>query len=434
MNIVKLFSRFIVACIAGLVLTYGAMADGNIPTAGGDIGDFGAWTTEHNRNAFTGTLSHDLEQFQSGFQEQLVHDYVPIEAKVGMAFMNGMALVGRVLDISLVRFMVIFIIAVFLFWVAFEGFRMIQGNAPPQKTITDIFKKGGLILIWVLILEAGPARIFMWAMGPIITVGTYMSDMILNAVANVAGANLPDTCGAIREYTAAHTAAGALIDADMAAKLMCVPTRLSGFFYTAVAVGFKWMLAGIGTSPFAFLMGAVFVVIFIKNIWQFALMALGVIADLFLGIFMLPFTALAETIGQTSYKGIAGDIFNGFLALFHAEKLDAQINRFIKAALYFVSLSIVVAVCAAIMSGVIDMDLAKQIPSLNDNGFLVTLLVGMLVAYLANQADKIAKGLGGTIDAGMGDKVGRDIATLYKRTKAEIQKYWKIYKDSKKSS
>ena len=72
---------------------------------------------------------------------------------------------------------------------------------------------------------------------------------------------------------------------------------------TAVAAGWKWMIAGIGTSAFTTLVGAAFIVIFIYNGFKFALMGLGVIVDLFLGVFMLPFTAIAETINKTSYKG-----------------------------------------------------------------------------------------------------------------------------------
>ena len=56
----------------------------NLP-AGGDIGEFGAWTTEHNLKSFTNDMSRDLTEFQAGFQnQQLVKDYVPIEAKAGI--------------------------------------------------------------------------------------------------------------------------------------------------------------------------------------------------------------------------------------------------------------------------------------------------------------------------------------------------------------
>ena len=195
--------------------------------------------------------------------------------------------------------------------------------------------------------------------------------------------------------------------------MLCVPTRLSGFFATAVAAGWKWMIAGIGTSAFTTLVGAAFIVIFIYNGFKFALMGLGVIVDLFLGVFMLPFTAIAETINKTSYKGIVGDIFNGFLGLFKPESLQRQIERFINAAIYFVSLSIVVALCAALLAGTVDANLATNIPSLENSGFIITLMTGLLVAYLANRADEIAGNLGGAIDDSFGKKFGGDINKLW---------------------
>lgn len=409
----KIFSKLMVA-VVGLFLATGAFCATTLPTASSDIGDFGTWATENNREVLVGEISGDLEAFQSGFEKQLVADYVPIEAKVGLAFMNAMALVGRVLEISLVRFMLIFIIIAYAFWIAFEAYQIINGTADVKKTIEGIVKKGGLIVIWAIILQFGAAQIFMFIMGPIISVATYMSDMILNAVAYYVGADLPNTCATIHQYAAAHTASGALIDADAAANLMCVPTRLSGFFYTGVAVGFKWILLGLGTSAFSVLMGVAFIVLFLMCIWKFAIIALGVIADLFLGIFMLPFTALAETIGTTSYKGIAGDIFNGFVKLFNTESLSAQIGRFIKAAIYFVSLSIVVAVCVGLMSGVLVTDLSSHIPMLSDASFFVALMTGMLVWYLADKTESIAKDLGGAIDASLGKKFKDDIVNFGK--------------------
>ncbi len=428
----KFLSKIMVCVLGALLVMPGAFAAAaNVPTAG-DIGDDGVWATEHNLQAFTSKLSSDIEFFQSDFQNQLTQDYVPIEAKVGLAFINAMTLIGRVLDNSLVRFATIFIAVAFLFWMAFEAYQMIIGQTDVKKSIEGIVKKGFTIAIWVFVIEYGPAQTFMLVAGPIITVGTYMSDLILNAVATTAGASLPDTCAAIRNYAAANISPDAVIDGAAAADLMCVPTRLSGFFYTAVAAGWKWMLAGIGHSMFTFLMGLVFIVIFLINIWKFALMALGVIADLFLAIFMLPFTAIAETVGKTSYKGIVGTIFNGFLGLFKTESLGTQIARFINAAIYFVSLSIVVGICAAILSGVVDADLAAQVPSIDNDGFMITLIVGCLVAYLADKTLKIAKDLGGSVDDSLGQQFGKDITRLAKNIQAQSKKYWKLYKDSKK--
>ena len=409
-----IFSKIIIAVMAMVIIlpsaTYAATS--NLPMA--DVGDYGNWATPDNIDLFKTDITHDMEQFQP---EPIVSDYVPFEAKIGLAMMNGFSIVADVLDSSLVRFAIIFMIIAYIFWSIFEAYNMMKNGSSAMDFGVNLVKKGGVILIWIIILNFGPAQVFMWIMGPIISVGTYMSNLILNAIAGAIGTELPDTCAAIRDYAAANTSRNMLIDANAAADILCVPTRLSGFFTTAVVAGWKWMIAGIGTSAFTVLVGATFIVIFLYTGFKFLLMGLGVIMDLFLSVLMLPFTAIAETIKSTSYKGIAGDIFNGFLGLFKPESLSRQIQRFIDAAIYFVSLSIVIAVCAALLSGTVDANLASEIPTLENDGFIITLLTGCLVAYLANRADKIAtEDIGGKIDASFGKKFGDDVKRLGKNT------------------
>lgn len=409
-----IFSKIIIAVMAMVIIlpsaTYAATS--NLPMA--DVGDYGNWATPDNIDLFKTDITHDMEQFQP---EPIVSDYVPFEAKIGLAMMNGFSIVADVLDSSLVRFAIIFMIIAYIFWSIFEAYNMMKNGSSAMDFGVNLVKKGGVILIWIIILNFGPAQVFMWIMGPIISVGTYMSNLILNAIAGAIGTELPDTCAAIRDYAAANTSGNMLIDANAAADILCVPTRLSGFFTTAVVAGWKWMIAGIGTSAFTVLVGATFIVIFLYTGFKFLLMGLGVIMDLFLSVLMLPFTAIAETIKSTSYKGIAGDIFNGFLGLFKPETLSRQIQRFIDAAIYFVSLSIVIAVCAALLSGTVDANLASEIPTLENDGFIITLLTGCLVAYLANRADKIAtEDIGGKIDASFGKKFGDDVKRLGKNT------------------
>ena len=408
-----IFSKIIIAVMAMVIIlpsaTYAATS--NLPMA--DVGDYGNWATPDNIDLFKTDITHDMEQFQP---EPIVSDYVPFEAKIGLAMMNGFSIVADVLDSSLVRFAIIFMIIAYIFWSMFEAYNMMKNGSSAMDFGVNLVKKGGVILIWIIILNFGPAQVFMWIMGPIISVGTYMSNLILNAIAGAIGTELPDTCAAIRDYAAANTSGNMLIDANAAADILCVPTRLSGFFTTAVVAGWKWMIAGIGTSAFTVLVGATFIVIFLYTGFKFLLMGLGVIMDLFLSVLMLPFTAIAETIKSTSYKGIAGDIFNGFLGLFKPESLSRQIQRFIDAAIYFVSLSIVIAVCAALLSGTVDANLASEIPTLENDGFIITLLTGCLVAYLANRADSIAKDLGGSVNDSFGKQFGNDVKRLGKNT------------------
>ncbi|MBQ8293791.1 MAG: hypothetical protein IJX89_00170 [Alphaproteobacteria bacterium] len=431
---IKKISKFLSRIILGLFLLLPPLealgASANLPMA--DIGDFGTWATENNRQLLIGNMARDIDEFQGSYITQLVDDYVPIEAKIGLMFMNAMSFVGDVLDSSLVRFVIIFIIIAYAFWIVFETYNMMtSGKGDVMKLAQDIVKKGAIIAIWIIVLRFGPARIFMWIMGPIISVATVLSDLILNAVSQSAGVSLPDTCGAIREYAVTHISDNNIMTGTNAADLMCLPSRMSGFCYTAIAAGWEWIKAGIGNSAFTFAVGIVFIVMFISVAWKFMFMALGVIADLFLGVLMLPFTAIAETIGKTSYKGIAGDIFNQFLGLFKVENLQSQIQRFINAAIFFVSLSIVIAFCTAMMSGTISTNLSSNVPTIENQGFWITLLVGALTWYFANQAQSLAQKLGGSINDSIGQQMKGDITKLWKNASGTAKKWWKIIRDKK---
>ena len=427
----KILSKLFVAIVC-VCLSFSAIG---ATTAPGSIGDYGTWTTEENVGRFIESLNGDLSQLEESFRRQMVRDYVPIEARLGIAMIHGLDQVAKILDSSLVRFIVIFMLVMYAFWIMFEAYNfMSKGGTNAEKLVTDILKKAIMIAIWITILEIGPAKLFMMVMGPVISIGTFLSDFILNAVAAVSGAVLPDTCDAIHQFVATNTPDNMLFDANAAASLMCLPTRLSGFFTSAIAAGWTWMVGGIGHSTFSFVVGAIFTCVFLWDAFKFAFMALGVVMDLFLGIIMLPFTALAETIPQTSYKGLAGNIFNGFIKLFNTGpvKLDAQINRFINAAVYFVSLSIVIAICAALLYGVIGSDLTAQVPTLDNDGFIPALLTGLLVGYLATQADKIAKDIGGSVDTkSWGDKFTGDMKTWTNDAKQQAKSWIEAIKKSR---
>ena len=431
----KNIRQFLLKIIAAIVIVFGAntcMAETNIAT---DDTATIAFATEANRNAFVNNLQNDLTEFPAEYEKQIVRDYVPIEARVGIAMMNGLNTIARILDTSLVRFMIIFIIVMYAFWIMLESYNMMKTDSNVRKLTETIVKKSIILVVWIAVLEIGPAKLFMYAMGPIITIGTYIADFILNAITMTAGIKIPDTCGAIREYAATTVPANMIIDANAAADMLCVPSRLSGFFATAIVLGWKWMVAGIGHSIFTFVIGAVMVVIFAWNAWKFTLMAMSVIMNLFLAVLLLPFTAFAESIPQTTFKGIVGNIYNSFIKLFNGGpvKLDTQINKFINAAIYFVSLSIVIAVCAALLSGVVDVNAATHIPSLKDNDFITLLLTGALVGYLASGADKTAKGIGGSIpDGDTGKKFTDDIKAVLKNTMDTAKQWAKAYGESKK--
>ncbi len=386
------------------------------------------WATDKNRHALTTTMNNDFKNFAPQ-KVQLVKDYVPAEAKIGLAMMNGLARAGDILDISLVRFAKIFIIIAYAFWLMLETYKMMKDGKGAIMTLAQsAVKKGLMIILWFLVLDFGPAKLFMWVMGPIVGVGTYLADVILGAVTGAAGVTLPDTCGPIHHYAIENTAPNMLIDATAAADLMCVPTRMSGFFQTAIAAGWQWMRAGIGHSALTFITGLVFVIMFFVNAWKFAIMAFGVIADLFLGILMLPFTAISETVSKTSFKGAAGDIYNAFAGMFKVESLNDQISRFINAALYFISLSVVIGLCTALLSTTINTNMAATIPTIETGDFVTTLLIGCLVLYLAMQTDKIVGDLGGKVNTAIGDQINKDLNGLWKSFSSQVSGWYKAWK------
>ena len=421
----KIFTKIITAFVACVIVMPSAgAAVSNLPFT--EIGDYGNWMTADNILQFNNAVSEDIKNFQPQ-ANQSVSDYVPIEAKAGLALMNGLSMVSDVLDSSLVRFAIIFMILAYVFWIMFEAYAMIKNGTSAMEFGEKAVKKAAVILIWSIILAFGPAQVFMWVMGPIVAIASYLSDLILNAVASVVGTQLPDTCAAIHDYTINNLSDSMIMDPESAAQLLCIPTRLSGFFATAISTGWQWMLAGIGHSAFTVLVGAIFVVLFLYNGFKFALMAFGV------GVMMLPFTAIAETLkDKTSYKGIAGDIFNGFLGLFSAESLSKQIERFVNAAIYFVSLSIVIAVCVALLSGTVSVDMAASVPTLDNTGFIPTVLTGALVTYLASRAGEIAKDLGGSVNDSFGTQTGKDISKLWKGTVDKYNKAKKFIKEVRK--
>ena len=420
----KILSGIIIAVT--LVLAGGgvANADSNLP----DIGEYGAWATDSNRELFLTDITADAQSFSGANTPISGSGFVPLEAKIGLAFMDAFSHIAHILELSLVRFTMIFIIMMYLLWMMLEAHNIIIGKAKTNESLKSILKKGAIVGAWVAVLSIGPAETFMLVMSPILSVSSYTSDLILNAVTQTVGVSLPDTCGAIHQYASANIASHNLLSADAAANIMCVPTRMSGFAYAAIQAGWRWIIAGFGNSAFAITCGLATIIGFIYLAWKFAFVAFGVIADLFLGIMMLPFTAIAETVGKTSYKGIAGEIFNGFVKLFSPENLQSQIMRFINAALHFVVLSIIIAICAALLSGITIFN-SNGLPDFNSPGIWVTVLTMALTWYLASHASQIADEIGGKIDTSFGDKIKSDIQTVWKDTKATTKSWYKAIKE-----
>lgn len=421
----KRICRFLSILFLGVAIfgaTQPALAEINLGMEG--VGDYGVWTTEENQQHIVQNTSSELNAFKSSFSG--AEGTVPIESKIGLAFMDAMSYLAKVLDNTLVRFVKLFMIVMYLFWAGLESYRLIQGTAETKKQVEEIIKKGILVTFWVIILDYGLRDVFMMIVSPIIEFGTYLANMIYNSIASLVGGDIPNTCDAIKAYVAGNMSSNNIMTKDTVSAILCIPATISGFCYMAIDVGFSWMSGGLGVSVFGFLAGLAFVIGFVCLAWKYAFVSLGVIADLFLSVMMLPFTAIAETTGKTSYKGIYGEIYNGFIKLFSAESLQKQLGRFINAAVFFVVFSIVVAFCGAMLSGIVSTNSASNIPTIDNAGFIVTALTGGLVWYLATKAEEISKKIGGEIDASMGEKargyVQEFTTTTFKKVRGLFKK------------
>ena len=398
-------------CIFGISnLSYSAT---NLPTA--DIGDYGNWLTTDNVDKYKEQLTQDLNKFQENYETKVnSSDFIPYEAKIGLMFMKALSSIDEILQMSLIRFTIIFLLIMYGFWVGLTAYKMIRESTDYKTVLYDIFKRGLTITIWVIILDYGPANIFSLLIEPILSLGVFFSDFILNAVSKTHNIDLPNTCEAIQEYVVNNASSKLLINPETSANIMCLPARLSVFFYRAVGLGFKWMLGGFAGNTAAIIIGGVSIVVFIKCIFKYAFMTLGIVADLFLTLLMLPFTALAESMPATTENNYAGQIFSGFLKVFNTKKLSAVISTFINAAIYFVTLAIIIAICASLMTLITFTGFSE---SFDIGHSMVTLLTGCLILHLANNAEQFAKDLGGDINNSFGKDLQNSTKTLWSDTK-----------------
>ena len=430
MRIIKILSKFFVCILCAFVLCAPVFGATNMPM--GDIGDYGNYLTADNLEKVNLDMTNDATKFQESFSNNATHlessNFVPFEVRIGLMFMKALSSIDYVLQISLVRFTIIFLFLMYALWIAVEAYKMMHESSDYKKVLYDVFKKGIIIVVWVAVLTYGPAKIFMMVISPILDLATYISNFILDSVAQTSGVKFSDTCGAIHKFVDANVAtpvandqtATLLVDANSAANIMCLPGRLSVFFYNATGTAFKWFIHGFGHSATQIVMGAICIVIFVKCIFKYAFMTLGVVADLFLTLLMLPFTALAEALPSTSEKSYVGQILSGFLSIFNTRKLSDIIMVFINAAIYFVSLAIIIAICAGLLDFIV---LSEQYET---TSAMTTILCGCLVLYLAGKADELAQKVGGSIDNSFGKQLQSDVKTLWGDTKNVAGK---IYKD-----
>ena len=406
--------KFLLICVFCITAVVGvSYAAGNVPN--GDIGEYGNWITIDNMEKYNSDLSGDVKKFQQTFQTNLHStNFIPVEVKLGLVFMQALSSIDYVLQISLVRFVIWFLFVMYAFWIALEAYRTIRESTDYKTVLYDVFIKGVTIAVWVIVLNYGPAKLFTMIITPILSLGVYLSDFILGAVAQTYNVDIPDTCATIHQYVDANAGKQLLINPDAAANIMCLPARLSVYFYHATASAFEWMINGFGHSATMVIVGLVCMVMFIGCIFKYAFMTLGVVADLFLKLLMLPFTALAESMPGSKETNYAGQIFSGLLKVFNTKKLSDIISAFINATIYFVSLAIVIAICAALLTNIV---------SINSNNTyavgsaMTMILCGALVFYLAGKAEELAKGIGGQINNSFGKQLQNDTKTVWGNVK-----------------
>ena len=165
----------------------------------GDIGDYGRWATEHNQKLVIGKITNELKSFGPTATE-VQNAYVPLDAKLGLAFIGGLTNIGIPLDRALSRFAIIFILIAYAFWVSFEAYNLIGANTDAKKTVQDIVVKGLIISAWLIALEFGIVKIFAMIMIPIVRFGLYISKTIWESITSAVGYELPMVCDAIKDY------------------------------------------------------------------------------------------------------------------------------------------------------------------------------------------------------------------------------------------
>ena len=432
MHIRKFLSRLLICILCLGCFCTASFAEPNLPN--GEITEYGNWLNAENLNKYHSALSNDATAFESQFHSGQTYlqptTFVPIEVKLGFAFMQALSSLDYLLNISLVRFTIIFLFTMYAFWIVIQAYKMIREASDYKTVLYEIFKQGITIAVWVVILNYGPAKIFTLIITPILGLGVFLSDFILGSVAQTFNIDLPDTCSAIHQYVAAHSSEKMLIEPEAAANIMCLPGRLSVYFYHATAAAFKWFVGGFGLfsgSLVQIVAGAVCVFIFIKCIFKYAFMTLGVVADLFLTLLMLPFTALAEALPNAKEKNYIGQVFDGLLGVFKTKKTADVFASFINVTLYFVSLSIVIAICTALLSQIVNI----QSSDYDLGSVMTTILCGCLILFLADQADDLAKKIGGDVDNSFGIALQKNAKTLWADTKNIAGKVYDAFKKKK---
>ena len=108
--------------------------------------------------------------------------------------------------------------------------------------------------------------------------------------------------------------------------------------------------------------------------------------------------------------------------------LSAQVKKFIDASVYFIALSIAVAIGGALLANGLQIDSQTHIIKIIKGDRITMMLIGALVAYIAVHVDDIAKTLGGGIEYTLGTELSNDVTNLYKGAKKRLEEFIKNVK------
>ncbi len=343
---------------------------------------------------------------------------IPIETKIAKLTIDSMTYVAQMLYPIFMNIITWFLITLLAWWIALESYALIESGSDTKKFAESIVKKSIIVVIWIAILQSNPAQIFMFFAGPIISLGTYISDLILTTTV---GVDTLHTCDAIRAYVASDplTTVEPFLSNETTANMLCMPARISTFFYQCISTGFYWMKYGFGTSGLMVITGIMFVIVFIINAFNFAISVLSVIADLMLTLFFLPFVAIKTCFGggDTSVKNpIVKTVFQTVTGMFATGDISKLIETLVKALFYFCILSVIAGMSYALMQGAFNTtgDLRNITPSMNDTSFMTVFLCGLLTLYMIRNAEKFSEKLGGAINREYAKLIDKNIKSGWK--------------------
>ena len=147
MKMIKKFLVIISVALCALVVVTASNSyafESNLPV--GDVGDRGEWNTRDNRDAVIQHAQEDLNNFLSNYDANYIETGVPLVAKLGIVIIRALSYVSKVLDSSLVRFVNIFLIVAFLFWVMLQAYKLISDDKKYAFYIKFLVKEISIFL------------------------------------------------------------------------------------------------------------------------------------------------------------------------------------------------------------------------------------------------------------------------------------------------